>query len=263
VKSLWVPAVLLISLLTSVAVFGQEPTAPASNAPTSNAPAKPTAPAAQPTQDQAATPEQETETPSAPEPPASPRFELFGGYSYIGGDPFSVGHRVGLNGWEGTIDINFTRWLRVVADFGGNYGTSHIPIAFTTPFPPCTPLCPGTFDTFPVSTHQYTYEFGADFPYRRWDKIVPYGQALFGRAHVSGTANGIGETRGTTEYDSKFSMLLGMGFDYNISPRFAWRLQADYLQTKFFSQTEDNYRVSTGIVWKITRRKKKRTLVTP
>jgi opacity protein-like surface antigen len=188
---------------------------------------------------------------------------LFGGYSFIGGDPFSVGHRVGLNGWEGAIDINFLRWLRVVADFGGNYGTSHIPIAFTTPFPPCTPLCPGTFDTFPVSTHQYTYEFGADFPYRRWDKIVPYGQALFGRAHVTGTANGIGETRGTKEYDSKFSMLLGMGFDYNISPRFAWRLQADYLQTKFFGNTEDNYRVSTGIVWKITRRKKKRTLVTP
>ena len=256
-NKLWAPAILLSLLSISTTSFGQAqtPPSPSGAPPAQTQPGQPAQ--AQPVQQQAATPDQEAE------PPASPRFELFGGYSYIGGDPFSVGHRANLHGWEGTIDINFLRWLRVVADFGGNYGTVHMPISSPTPFPPCTPLCPGTLDTFPVSTHLFTYNFGADLPYRRWNKVTPYGQALFGRAHVSGTANGIGEPRGTREYDSKFSMLFGLGFDYDISPGFAWRLQADYLQTKFFSHTEDNYRVSTGIVWRITRRKKKRTLVTP
>ena len=262
-NKLWAPAILLSLLSISTTSFGQAqtPPSPSGAPPAQTQPGQPAQ--AQPVQQQAATPDQEAEPPATPEPPASPRFELFGGYSYIGGDPFSVGHRANLHGWEGTIDINFLRWLRVVADFGGNYGTVHMPISSPTPFPPCTPLCPGTLDTFPVSTHLFTYNFGADLPYRRWNKVTPYGQALFGRAHVSGTANGIGEPRGTREYDSKFSMLFGLGFDYDISPGFAWRLQADYLQTKFFSHTEDNYRVSTGIVWRITRRKKKRTLVTP
>jgi hypothetical protein len=58
-------------------------------------------------------------------------------------------------------------------------------------------------------------------------------------------------------------MALGAGLDYNISRRFAWRVQGDYWQTKFFTHTQDNYRLSTGIVIRLIRKKKQRTIVTP
>jgi hypothetical protein len=48
-----------------------------------------------------------------------------------------------------------------------------------------------------------------------------------------------------------------------MTQRLAWRVQADYLQTKFFRNKEDNFRVSTGIVLRLTHKKKTRTLTTP
>jgi opacity protein-like surface antigen len=197
------------------------------------------------------------EAPSAPEPEPTPRLDLFAGYSYASADPFSTNVGAGLNGWEATLSLNAARWLAVVADFGGAYGTVQIPVAVPTPFPPCPPVCPTTTTTFAVNTHVFTYLFGLKVPYHRWQKLTPYAQGLLGRAHVTGTA------LGTSETDTKFSAALGLGADYTISSRFAWRVQADYWQTRLFNHYEDNYRLSTGIVLRWTHQKKRRTLTTP
>jgi opacity protein-like surface antigen len=108
-----------------------------------------------------------------------------------------------------------------------------------------------------VSTHLFTYLFGARVPYRRWEKFTPYAQLLFGRAHVEGSVMGVSES------DTESAIALGLGADYRITERLAWRVQADYLRTRFFSYYEDNYRVSTGIVLNFTHKKKRRTLTTP
>ena len=197
------------------------------------------------------------EAPSAPEPQAVPRLDFFAGYSYASADPFSTNLRTGLNGWEATLSCNAARWLAFVADFGGAYGTVHIPVLVPTPFPPCPPLCPTSTTTFPVNTHMFTYLFGLKVPYHRWETLTPYAQGLVGRAHVRGTA------LGTSETDTKLSIALGVGADYTISSRFAWRVQADYWQTRLFTHYEDNYRLSTGIVLRRMHKKKRRTLTTP
>lgn len=186
-----------------------------------------------------------------------PRAELFAGYSYAGADPYATTERTGLNGWEGGLRLNLAKWLGIVADFSGDYGQVKLPVLTPTPFPPCAPLCPASSSTFPVDTRLYSYLFGADVPYRKWDRFTPYAQFLFGKAHVSG------EFAGTTEVDTKFATALGFGADYRITQRLSWRVQADYLQTRFFANKEDNFRVSTGIVLRLTRRKKNRTLTTP
>src|SRR5438128_7710143 len=62
-----------------------------------------------------------------------PFAEVFGGYSYTGADPFSTGNRVVLNGWDATFTINAGKRLGLVADFGGDYGTSQIPVLDPTP----------------------------------------------------------------------------------------------------------------------------------
>jgi opacity protein-like surface antigen len=205
-------------------------------------------------------PQQEPEIPEAPSAPEAqevPRLDLFAGYSYVAADPFSTNVRSRLNGWEATLSLNAARWLAFVADFGGAYGTVQVPVLVPTPFPPCPPLCPTTTTTFPVNTHVFTYLFGIKVPYHRWERLTPYAQGLFGRAHVTGTA------LSTSETDTKFSMALGLGADYAITSRLAWRIQADYWQTRLFTHFEDNYRVSTGIVFRRMHKKKRRTLTTP
>ncbi len=53
--------------------------------------------------------------------------------------------------------------------------------------------------------------------------------------------NGIGT-------DFSFATALGGGLDYKIIKPVAWRFQGDYVRTSFFGGTQDNVRISTGIV---------------
>jgi len=211
---------------------------------------------------------QETENPpsapSSPSPPSAPsvpQIELFGGYTFVSADPFAIGQRSNLNGWEGAFAYNPAKWLSLVADFSGAYGSANISVLLPSPFPSCPPFCPSSTTTFSPSTRIYTYLFGVNVPYRKRQKITPFAQALFGRAHAGGTVGTLPQQ--FTETDTKLAVALGVGVDYQIRPRLAWRLQADYLQTRVFSNTEDNYRISTGIVFRYTRKKKVRTLTTP
>ena len=44
---------------------------------------------------------------------------------------------------------------------------------------------------------------------------------------------------------------LGGGADYKLGFKsFAWRMQADYMHTHYSSATQNDYRASTGIVWR-------------
>ena len=59
----------------------------------------------------------------------APRAEVFTGYSLVSaGFPFSTDPAAGsgsgvLNGWNFSAAVNANRWIGVVADFGGYYGS--------------------------------------------------------------------------------------------------------------------------------------------
>jgi hypothetical protein len=48
--------------------------------------------------------------------------------------------------------------------------------------------------------------------------------------------------------DTSFATAVGGGIDYKIIKPIAWRVQGDYVQTRFFDTTQNNVRISTGIV---------------
>jgi hypothetical protein len=52
----------------------------------------------------------------------TPRFELFGGYSYLRLSKDSGFESTGLNGWNVSGRFNFTLRIGFVADFRGDYG---------------------------------------------------------------------------------------------------------------------------------------------
>ncbi|HEX9110697.1 MAG TPA: outer membrane beta-barrel protein [Terriglobales bacterium] len=187
-----------------------------------------------------------------------PRVELYGGYSYGLTDLFNSGQRVGLNGWNASLGLNAAKWMGFVVEGSGYYGTSKIPLAVPAPFPTCPPLCPSGVDAFNVKTRLYNYMFGAQFPYRKWDRLTPFGEALFGHSGIRGEARSSDQTP-FARVGTGMGLMGGGGVDYKISPRLALRFKADYLQTRGFKLKQDNVRFSIGVVIRSVH-KKRRTL---
>ena len=193
-----------------------------------------------------------------PQPgPQYPRVELFGGYSYALTDLFNSGQRAGLDGWNASLGLNAAKWFGFVFEGSGYYGTSKIPLAVPAPFPTCPPFCPAGTDLFAVKTRNYNYLFGAQFPYRKWDRLTPFGEALFGHSGIRGEQH---STDGTdfVRTGGGYGLVGGAGVDYAISPRLALRVKADYLQTRGFKLKQDNVRFSVGIVLRRVPKKKRR-----
>jgi opacity protein-like surface antigen len=145
-----------------------------------------------------------------------------------------IGGRALLNGWEASASIRFLPWLRAVGDVAGEYGT--VPVVFSSIL--------GS-EKLNVNTNLHTYLFGPRASVSV-GRLAPFGQALFGLAHQSVSANAFITNVG--QRDSAFAFDLGGGIDFRLVRRVAWRVQADYLQTKLFDSTQHDPRVSTGIV---------------
>ena len=154
---------------------------------------------------------------------------VFFGYSYYHTDLSSI-DSANTNGWEASFEGKVIPFLGIVADFDGHYGSQNFPI-----------LCPvglGGSCTVNASVTEHNFLFGPRVSISL-GKFRPYVEALFGAGHVN-VNNGFGS-------DTSFATALGGGLDYKLLKPIAWRFQGDYVQTRFFSTTQNNIRLSTGI----------------
>jgi hypothetical protein len=158
---------------------------------------------------------------------------VFFGYSYYNTSSlFSPTNRNSLNGWEGSLEGKVVPWVGIVADFSRHYGSQQgVNPAATCARVICSPLQ----DNIVVQTFLFGPRVSVSV-----GKIRPFAEALFGGAHFSSN-NGGGS-------DTSFATALGGGLDYRIIRPVAWRFQGDYVQTRFFGTTQNNVRLSTGIV---------------
>lgn len=161
----------------------------------------------------------------------TPKIDVFAGYSYLRLNPSTAGaSSFGLNGGSASIAYNANNWLSGVADFGGYHNGSILGSGAN-----------GTLST---------YLFGPRVSYRHFGRVTPFGEALFGVAHANASI------AGTSASDTRFAMSLGGGFDYKLTNHFAVRpVKVDYLLTRFpetsaSAQTQNNLRVSTGVVFR-------------
>jgi hypothetical protein len=157
-----------------------------------------------------------------------PSGNVFVGYSYYNADLSSLG-RSNLNGWNGSVEGKVLPWVGIVADLSGHYGSENRPRGCLTPGP-----CPN----ISINLHELDFLVGPRVSVSV-GKIRPFAEALFGGGHIS--TNGAGS-------DTSFATALGGGIDYHLIPLVALRLEGDYVQTRFFSTTQNNVRLSTGIV---------------
>jgi opacity protein-like surface antigen len=154
--------------------------------------------------------------------------------SSIGSGTLASEGRASLNGWDASASIRLSHWLRAAGDVGATYGT--VPVAFSGI------LGSGRLN---VNTNLHTYLFGLRASVSV-GRLAPFGQALFGLAHQSVAASAF--ISNVAQQDTAFAFDLGGGVDFRLVSRVAWRVQADYLQTKLFDSTQHDPRITTGIV---------------
>jgi opacity protein-like surface antigen len=157
---------------------------------------------------------------------------IFVGYSFYSASPstldLSSGSRANLNGWNASLEGKVLPWVGIVADLSGHYGTESF-----------VELSPeGPFATT-VSGHETDVMFGPRLSVSV-AKFRPFAEAMFGVGHIS-TGQGISTS------DTSIATALGGGLDYKVIRIVALRVEGDYVQTRFFGTTQNNFRLSTGI----------------
>jgi hypothetical protein len=153
----------------------------------------------------------------------APRYEVFGGYSYLRFDSPTIGYSdySNLNGWNAGATFNLKPQWGIAVDASGHYGSQ---------------------------LASYHYYFGPQYSWRR-DKSKVFFHALFGKTEnvvdilvpPRSSVKGVGRSIGG-----------GGGFDWDFRPRITIRVvQVDYFNSTSFGATQNDVRVSGGVVFNI------------
>lgn len=165
---------------------------------------------------------------------------VFVGYSYQTADSTALGiiggDRVNMNGWRVSLEGKLFPVLGIVTDLSGHYGSESV----TEPFPVTAPGPGGGQASINVTGHEFDVMFGPRVGVSV-GKFRPFGEFEIGVGHMNTNAFGS---------NTSFATAVGGGLDYKIVRVAALRLEGDYVTTRFFSTTQNNFRLSTGIVFR-------------
>ena len=121
----------------------------------------------------------------------------------------NVDGKSNLNGWNGSLEGRIFPFIGLVADLTN------------------------------LNTKEHNFLFGPRVSFSA-GRFRPFAHVLIGVSRV--TVDGFGS-------DTSFGSAYGGGLDYKLGGPLHWRFQGDYLQTRFFSNTQNDFRFSTGIVF--------------
>ncbi|HEY6253410.1 MAG TPA: outer membrane beta-barrel protein [Candidatus Angelobacter sp.] len=155
-------------------------------------------------------------------------YEISGSYQFVRFNPGNGASGINCHGGSGTGAAYLNSWLGVVGEFGACKVTG---------------LPTGT------SAHEMDYLFGPRVYFHGQGRIFPFVQALFGGERFSAGLTGVGS--GST---NAFATALGGGADITLTRHVSLRaVQFDYLYTHFSGASQNNFRLQSGLVWRIGR----------
>jgi hypothetical protein len=154
----------------------------------------------------------------------TPKVEVFGGYSWAGGD---------FHGWNGSVTGNVNKWFGVVADFSGHYGSEQE-------------------GTIRINQNAHSFLFGPKVSFRG-KRLVPFGYAVFGATRFEESAVVFGQRFSAS--DTGYSSAFGGGLDVKVNDRVSIRtFQLDYFRPNFFGEAHHRGRLAFGVVFNIGRK---------
>lgn len=152
---------------------------------------------------------------------------VFFGYSYEN-NAISQGDSGGLNGWDASLEGKVAPWVGLVVDIDGHYGSR--PYAIN-----CPELCSGVSAN--ISEHNFLFGPRVSVQVKGFR---PFAEILIGGSHVS-RSNGISDS------NTSFANAIGGGLDYRLAGPISARAQLDWVETRFYGDTQNGVRFSTGI----------------
>ena len=160
----------------------------------------------------------------------APRAELFGGYSFLhAGDVGENAH-----GWNASVAGNVSSWFGLVADVSGHYTSA----SATVP----------QLGQFTANGDTLFFLFGPRLTLRRAGPVEPFVQTLVGAARFEASA-GAPLVGSVGVSDTGLAASIGGGLDVGVGPWVAFRmLQVDYIYTRFLDESQNNLRISVGLV---------------
>ena len=166
-----------------------------------------------------------------------PRVEIFGGYSYLRTNAVFTGEHINLHGASFSGDFYLNHWLGIVGDVGV-YHAGNIANQF--------------------SLTLWSYQAGPRVRLRNDTHFTPYGQFLIGGGHAGGTlyTSPLGPGLAPIGTNNSFLYTAGGGVDYRFTNRIGIRIvQAEYLHSEFLNgsvtgHVQNNFRLSTGVIFK-------------
>ncbi len=202
-----------------------------------------------------------------PAPPSGPdvyynhRWDLYGGFAYTN---FLAGpaliQRSNMGGWE----AGATYWLGwhwgLLADAREYIGTSGVYPNTAGPGQPpyCTPFsttCNNNRTITGPRIMQYYFMAGPEYRMIRRAKASATVHATFGQAwgiFDAATLHGLDvQTIGLFATQWTFASAIGGTFDYNYSPRIAFRVQPELLMTRYGGTFQQNFGFSAGPIFRL------------
>jgi len=156
-------------------------------------------------------------------------FDVSGTYQFVRVNPGSGSDGVNCQGGSGSVGAYFSARIGVIGEFGGCKVTG---------------LPSGT------TSHELSYLFGPRiyFPMSR-GRVFPFVQVLAGGERFSAGISGLGS--GST---NAFAAAAGGGADVTLTKHLSLRaIQVDYLYTHFGGDSQNNFRLQSGIVYRFGR----------
>jgi hypothetical protein len=199
-------------------------------------------------------------TATAPAQNSTPRFEIFGDYSYMQFNPTLSGlQSKAFNGGGGGAQINFGRYFGIKGEFQG-YGSTNWTDTITA-----TPVVTPHGGTIPIGTYtsranMFTYLFGPTFGVHA-SRFNVYGEVLFGGSNSTGyvnLANAIDANGGTLAVNGSqhpYTMAVGGGVDLKVHQHIALRLgEFDWILTRYTNpitstNNQNSFRYLGGVVF--------------
>jgi opacity protein-like surface antigen len=157
------------------------------------------------------------------------RGNAFFGYSYDH-TAISQGDSGSLNGWDASLEGKLLPWVGLVVDIDGHYSSRGYPtVCSLSP-------CPGAINA-DIAAHNFLFGPRVSVTVSRFR---PFGEVLVGAAHVS-RSNGISDS------DTSFANAVGGGLDYKVFGPVWARGQFDWVEPRFYGQTQNGARLNFGI----------------
>jgi hypothetical protein len=173
---------------------------------------------------------------------AAQNVELFGGYALASMKPERELDRTNLHGWNTSLTVYPIHRVGFTADFAGTYKT----------FSPTVVNANGTPVTLTdVRLRQYSFMAGPQVRLLKGERFSSSFRALFGAARGYVEEPSGQPATGYRPFDqTKFAALIGITFDVNLSSHVALRAAPGLYITQFAGETQKNFRLSIGPVFR-------------